>query len=70
MPREICWEDKNVLIIGFIGLLGSWLTDALIGKKAKKMLSWESKYTLDNWLKKTIDRYTHFFQHYQQSESL
>jgi dissimilatory sulfite reductase (desulfoviridin) alpha/beta subunit len=70
MPREICWEDKNVLIIGFIGLLGSWLTDELIGKKAKKMLSWESKYTLDNWLKKTIDWYTHFFQHYQQSESL
>lgn len=70
MPREICLEDKNVLIIGFIGLLGSWLTDALIGKKAKKMLSWESKYTLDNWLKETIDGYTHFFQHYQQSESL
>ena len=70
MPREICWEDKNVLIIGFIGLLGSWLTDALIGKKAKKMLSWESMCTLDNWLKETIDGYTHFFQHYQQSESL
>ena len=70
MPRERCWEDNNVLIIGFIALLGSWLTDALIGKKAKKMLSWGSKYTLDNWLKKTIDGYTHFFQHYQQSESL
>jgi hypothetical protein len=70
MPREICWEDKNVLIIGFIGLFGSWLTDALIGKKAKKMLSWESKYTLDNWLKETIGWYSHFFQHYQQSESL
>ena len=42
----------------------------LSSKKAKKMLSWESKYTLDNWLKETIDGYTHFFQHYQQSESL
>lgn len=34
MPRETFWEDKNVLITGCTGLLGSWLTDSLITKKA------------------------------------
>jgi len=38
--------------------------------KAKKLLNWESKYTLESGLKETIDWYTHFFEHYQQSESL
>jgi CDP-glucose 4,6-dehydratase len=42
----------------------------LSAKKAKKMLNWKSKYTLDNGLKETIDWYTHFFQHYPQSENL
>ena len=34
MSSETFWEDKNVLITGCTGLLGSWLTDALIEKKA------------------------------------
>ena len=38
--------------------------------KAKKLLNWESKYTLESGLKETIDWYTHFFEHYQQSENL
>ena len=42
----------------------------LSAKKAKKMLNWKSKYTLDTGLKETIDWYTHFFQHYPQSENL
>jgi CDP-glucose 4,6-dehydratase len=42
----------------------------LSAKKAKKILNWESKYTLDNGLKETIDWYIHFFEHYQQSENL
>jgi len=32
----------------------------LSAKKAKKLLNWKSKYTLDNGLKETIDWYTHF----------
>jgi CDP-glucose 4,6-dehydratase len=42
----------------------------LSAKKAKKMLNWASKYTLDTGLKETIAWYTHFFEHYQQSENL
>lgn len=42
----------------------------LSAKKAKKMLNWASKYTLDVGLKETIDWYTHFFKHYQQSGNL
>ena len=42
----------------------------LSAKKAKKMLKWKSKYTLECGLKETIDWYTHFFQHYPQSENL
>ena len=42
----------------------------LSAKKAKKMLHWKSKYTLDTGLKETIDWYSHFFQHYRQSENL
>ena len=42
----------------------------LSAKKAKKMLNWKSKYTLECGLKETIDWYTHFFQHYPQSENL
>jgi CDP-glucose 4,6-dehydratase len=41
----------------------------LSAKKAKKMLNWKSKYTLDIGLQETIDWYTHFFQHYPQSEN-
>jgi nucleoside-diphosphate-sugar epimerase len=70
MARETFWEDKNVLITGCTGLLGSWLTDELITKKAKKISNWKSKYTLDTGLKETIDWYNHFFQHYPQSENL
>ena len=61
MPKELCVDDRNVLIIDFNEFLGSWFTDALVGKKAKKILSWESKYTLDNWLKEIIGLDTHFF---------
>lgn len=42
----------------------------LSAKKAKKMLNWESKYTLDTGLKETIEWYTQFFKHYQQSGTL
>jgi CDP-glucose 4,6-dehydratase len=42
----------------------------LSAEKAKKVLEWESKYTLDDGLKETIDWYTHFFRHYRQSENL
>jgi CDP-glucose 4,6-dehydratase len=42
----------------------------LSAKKAKKMLNWASKYTLDVGLKETIHWYTHFFKHYQQSGNL
>ena len=42
----------------------------LSAKKAKKLLNWESKYTLDNGLKETIHRYTYFFKYYLQSENL
>jgi CDP-glucose 4,6-dehydratase len=42
----------------------------LSAKKAKKMLNWASKYTLDVGLKETIDWYTQFFKHYQQSGNL
>lgn len=42
----------------------------LSAKKAKKMLNWASKYTLDVGLKETIDWYTHFFKHYPQSGNL
>jgi CDP-glucose 4,6-dehydratase len=34
MPRATFWEEKNVLITGCTGLLGSWLTEALVEKKA------------------------------------
>ena len=42
----------------------------LSAKKAKKLLNWESKYTLENGLKETVDWYTQFFYHYQKSENL
>jgi CDP-glucose 4,6-dehydratase len=42
----------------------------LSAKKAKKMLNWESKYTLDAGLNETIAWYTHFFEHYLQPENL
>ena len=42
----------------------------LSAKKAKKMLNWESKYTLEAGLKETIAWYTQFFEHYQQPENL
>jgi len=34
MLKDTFWEDKNVLITGCTGLLGSWLTESLISKKA------------------------------------
>jgi len=42
----------------------------LSAKKAKKMLNWESKYTLDTGLKETIEWYIQFFEHYQQPGNL
>jgi len=42
----------------------------LSAKKAKKMLNWESKYTLENGLIETIDWYTQFFENYPQWENL
>lgn len=34
MPKESFWEDKNVLITGCTGLLGSWLTESLVSQNA------------------------------------
>jgi CDP-glucose 4,6-dehydratase len=34
MSRETFWENKNILITGCTGLLGSWLTESLISKNA------------------------------------
>jgi len=34
MSKETFWVDKNVLITGCTGLLGSWLTESLVSKKA------------------------------------
>jgi CDP-glucose 4,6-dehydratase len=41
----------------------------LSSTKAKKLLNWESKYSLDVGLKETIDWYTHFFEHHRQPEN-
>ena len=75
MPRETSWEDKNVLNTGCTGLLGSYLKDALIAKKANIIgtcarFGSKIEIALDTGLKETIDGYTHFFEHYQQSENL
>ena len=40
----------------------------LSAQKAKKMLKWESIYTLETGMRETIDWYTHFFEQYQQPE--
>jgi CDP-glucose 4,6-dehydratase len=42
----------------------------LSAKKAKKMLDWVSKYSIDNGLKETIEWYTEFFENHQQPENL
>ena len=34
MAKESFWENKNILITGCTGLLGSWLTESLVSKDA------------------------------------
>lgn len=34
MPKEPFWEDRNILITGCTGLLGSWITESLIAQNA------------------------------------
>jgi len=34
MAKEPFWEDRNILITGCTGLLGSWITESLISKNA------------------------------------
>src|SRR5512138_2257048 len=34
MQKETFWEDRNVLVTGCTGLLGSWITESLVGKNA------------------------------------
>ena len=35
MPKETFWDDRNILITGCTGLLGSWITESLIAKNAR-----------------------------------
>jgi len=34
MPKDRFWEEKNILITGCTGLLGSWLTESLVSQNA------------------------------------
>ena len=34
MPKDSFWEERNVLITGCTGLLGSWLTESLVSQNA------------------------------------
>src|SRR5512137_1231791 len=34
MAKETFWENKNILITGCTGLLGSWLTESLVSQNA------------------------------------
>jgi CDP-glucose 4,6-dehydratase len=34
MAKETFWEDRNVLITGCTGLLGSWMTESLVARNA------------------------------------